>query len=52
MIAQNKQRVEKNLWTSNDKGSLISLEEAYDEEEEARKVIKEIQRFADKGEYS
>jgi len=52
VIAQNKQRVEKNLWTSNDKGSLISLDEAYDEEEEARKVIKEIQRLADNGEYS
>ena len=52
VIAKNKQRVEKNLWTSNDKGSLISLDEAYDEEEEARKVIKEIQRLSDNGEYS
>ncbi len=52
IITKNQQRVDKNLWTSNDKGSLISIDEAYDEEEEARKVIKEIQGLVDNDEYS
>ena len=51
VISKNTQRVDKNLWTSNDKGSLISIDEAYDEEDEARKVIKEIQGLVDSGEY-
>ena len=52
IITKNAQRVDKNLWTTNQKGSLISIEEAYDEEEEARKVIKEIQGLVDDDDHS
>ncbi len=52
IISQNEQRVDKNLWTTNDKGSLISIDEAYDEEEEARKVIREIQELVDNDDHS
>ena len=52
IITKNAQRVDKNLWTTNQKGSLISIEEAYDEEEEARKVIKEIQGLVDNDNHS
>tara|TARA_B110000014_G_scaffold264458_1_gene266293 strand:- start:1780 stop:4074 length:2295 start_codon:yes stop_codon:yes gene_type:complete len=52
IISKNQQRVDKNLWTTNDKGSLISIDEAYDEEEEARKVVKEIQGLVDNDDHS
>ena len=52
IITKNAQRVDKNLWTTNQKGSLISIDEAYDEEEEARKVIKEIQGLVDNDNHS
>ncbi|KAA1281668.1 MAG: AAA family ATPase, partial [SAR202 cluster bacterium] len=52
IITKNAQRVDKNLWTTNQKGSLISIDEAYDEEEEARKVIKEIQGHVDNDDHS
>ena len=52
IITKNEQRVDKNLWTTNEKGSLISIDEAYDEEEEARKVIKEIQGLVDNDNHS
>lgn len=45
VIALNKQRKEKNLWTDNDSGSPLVLHEAYDEEDEARYVADEIQRL-------
>ena len=32
----NKRMRDKHLWTENDKGALVSLQEAYDENEEAR----------------
>lgn len=45
VIALNKQRKEKNLWTDNDPGKPLVLHEAYDEEDEARFVADEIQRL-------
>lgn len=45
VIALNKQRKEKNLWTDNDPGKPLVLHEAYDEEDEARFVAEEIQRL-------
>lgn len=38
----------KQLWTQNDRGVMVSLQEAYSEEEEASQVINEIQRLQTK----
>ncbi|MBM3948326.1 MAG: AAA family ATPase [SAR202 cluster bacterium] len=46
LIAQNEQRVEKALWTSNAKGVPIVVAEAYDEQEEAQTVLREVQALA------
>ena len=43
LIASNTQRVEKDLWTRNGSGVPITINEGYNEEEEAQFVIKEIQ---------
>ena len=45
VIALNKQRKEKNLWTENGAGSPIGVHEAYDEEDEAAYVAEEIKRL-------
>ncbi len=45
VIALNKQRKEKNLWTENGAGSPIVVHEAYDEEDEAIFVAEEIKRL-------
>jgi len=45
VIALNKQRKEKNLWTENGAGSPIVVHEAYDEEDEAVFVVEEIRRL-------
>jgi DNA helicase-2/ATP-dependent DNA helicase PcrA len=45
VIAINKQRKEKNLWTENGAGSPIGVHEAYDEEDEAAYVAEEIKRL-------
>lgn len=45
VIALNKQRKEKNLWTENVSGNPLVLHEAYDEEDEARYVAEEIKRL-------
>ena len=39
VIGNNDERLEKNLWTENDRGSRIIVAEAYNEEEEARLVL-------------
>jgi DNA helicase-2/ATP-dependent DNA helicase PcrA len=49
LIAQNEQRVEKALWTSNAKGVPIVVAEAYDEQEEAQTVLREVQVMAREG---
>ena len=46
VIAVNKQRKEKNLWTENGPGRPITVYEAYDEEGEAAFVIDEVKRLA------
>ncbi len=46
VIALNKQRKEKNLWTENGPGEPIVVHEAYDEEDEAAFVAEEIRRLA------
>ncbi len=45
VIALNKQRKEKNLWTENGAGGPIVVQEAYDEEDEATFVAEEIRRL-------
>jgi DNA helicase-2/ATP-dependent DNA helicase PcrA len=45
VIALNKQRKEKNLWTENGPGGPIVVHEAYDEEDEAAFVAEEIRRL-------
>ena len=45
VIALNKQRKEKNLWTENGAGGPIVVHEAYDEEDEAAFVAEEIKRL-------
>jgi DNA helicase-2/ATP-dependent DNA helicase PcrA len=40
----------KRLWTQNDKGVQVTLQEAYNEDEEARMVCDEIERLRSKGE--
>ena len=42
----------KELWTENDKGVLVSLQEAYSEEEEASQVVAEIERLQAKDDLS
>ncbi len=45
IITQNKNRVEKDLWTNNDKGTRISIYEAYNDKEEAMFVIRQIRNI-------
>jgi DNA helicase-2/ATP-dependent DNA helicase PcrA len=45
VIALNKQRKEKNLWTDNGQGKPVVMHEAYDEEDEAAFVVREIQQL-------
>jgi DNA helicase-2/ATP-dependent DNA helicase PcrA len=45
VIAPNKQRVEKELWTDRGKGDPIVVYEAYNQEEEARFVSSEVRRL-------
>lgn len=45
VIALNKQRKEKNLWTENGPGGPIIVHEAYSEEDEAQFVADELQRL-------
>ena len=45
IITQNKNRVEKDLWTNNDKGTRLSSYEAYNDKEEAMFVIRQIRNI-------
>jgi DNA helicase-2/ATP-dependent DNA helicase PcrA len=49
VIVSNRKRKKKNLWTENDTGQLVTLIEAYNEEEEAGFVVGEIERLAARG---
>ncbi|MDO8531821.1 MAG: UvrD-helicase domain-containing protein [Dehalococcoidia bacterium] len=44
VIAANKQRKAKNLWTENPPGARVALVEAYNEQEEAQFVVGEVER--------
>jgi DNA helicase II / ATP-dependent DNA helicase PcrA len=41
----------KNLWTQNDKGTLVTVQEGYDQDEEAKWVADEIARLTAAGDY-
>jgi DNA helicase-2/ATP-dependent DNA helicase PcrA len=45
VIASNKLRKEKNLWTKNDQGLPVTVHEAYNEQDEALYVLREIERL-------
>ncbi len=45
VIAANKKRKEKNLWTENEIGTPVVIKEAYDQDEEARFVCNELMRL-------
>src|ERR1700737_838580 len=45
VIATNKLRKEKNLWTDNDAGTPVTVHEAYNEQDEALYVLREIERL-------
>lgn len=45
VIASNKLRKEKNLWTSNDTGTPVTVHEAYNEQDEALYIVREIERM-------
>ena len=49
VISPNQNRVDKDLWTQNEEGSPIIIAEAYDEFEEARITLNEIQNLIDTG---
>ena len=52
LIASNTERVEKGLWTSNDRGAPIVVEEGYDPREEAQIVLREIEALVEGEGYS
>jgi DNA helicase II / ATP-dependent DNA helicase PcrA len=45
VIATNKQRKEKNLWTENEPGLPVTVHEAYNEQDEALYIVREIERM-------
>ncbi|MFW6174979.1 MAG: UvrD-helicase domain-containing protein, partial [Chloroflexota bacterium] len=47
LIAKNSERLPKDLWTDNDRGNAVVVGEAYDEDEEARVVLTEINRLVE-----
>ncbi|MBI4299297.1 MAG: UvrD-helicase domain-containing protein, partial [Chloroflexi bacterium] len=51
LIALNRQRVEKNLWTNNGRGRPIVISEAYNEEDEAQFVIRETEQLVERDGY-
>ena len=52
LISPNEQRVEKELWTSNGKGEPIIVGEGYNEADEARMVVAELERLVREEGYS
>lgn len=49
VIANNSERLGKELWTEDDDGDLIQLYQAYNERDEASYVVEQIRSFVDKG---
>ncbi|MFO8102101.1 MAG: UvrD-helicase domain-containing protein [Dehalococcoidia bacterium] len=52
VISPNEQRKEKKLWTDNDDGELITIVEAFNEQEEAQFVVSTIERLISDEGYS
>ncbi len=52
VISPNEQRKQKELWTENDGGELISITEAFNEQEEAQFVANTIEKLVDHEGYS
>jgi DNA helicase-2/ATP-dependent DNA helicase PcrA len=52
VISANRQRVEKSLWTRNQRGKPVVVGEAYNPEEEAKQVLREIERLKREDGYS
>ena len=52
LISSNEQRVEKELWTSNGRGEPIVIGEGYNEAEEARMTVEELERLVQDEGYS
>jgi DNA helicase-2/ATP-dependent DNA helicase PcrA len=52
VIAINTQRLEQELWTDNEQGEPIVMAEAYNEEDEAQEVLKEVDRLCRNEKYS
>jgi DNA helicase-2/ATP-dependent DNA helicase PcrA len=52
VIAVNTQRLEQELWTENEQGEPIVMAEAYNEEDEAQEVLKEVDRLCRTEKYS
>jgi DNA helicase-2/ATP-dependent DNA helicase PcrA len=48
VIGNNDERMEKNLWTENDRGARITVAEAYNEREEAGLVLQAVAELQDK----
>ncbi|MFC1920694.1 ATP-dependent helicase [Chloroflexota bacterium] len=51
VISANQQRKQKDLWTQNKDGELITIIETYTEQEEAQFVVSEVERLVEQGEY-
>ena len=51
VIEKNDQRVDKKLWTSNDQGSMISVLEGYDQDEEAQITLSEVKTLIQSKKY-
>ncbi len=49
LIAKNRERLGKNLWTAETKGDLLRIYEAPTDAEEARFIVEEIQQLRDEG---
>lgn len=49
LITQNKSRMGKTLWSEGDDGELIKFYSAYNEQDEARFVVEQIQKWCDDG---
>jgi DNA helicase-2/ATP-dependent DNA helicase PcrA len=49
LIAHNQSRMGKNLWTAGDSGKLIQLYTAFNEQDEARFVVDQVQQWVDAG---
>ena len=51
LIASNKARLEKELWTKKEQGHLVVVREAHTEEEEAQMVVQEVDRLVHEEEF-